>query len=372
MPSQNNNLYAVILAGGSGTRFWPLSRQSKPKQFLQMTGEGTLFQQTLARIKDTVPPRNTLIVANTNDLLEIKNQIVSFQIPSSNILLEPEGKNTAPAICWAAFRISLLHPDAVMAVLPSDHLVSHPKVFLKVFDKAVRLAREDYLVTLGIVPTRPETGYGYLETAKIATAKSAKKSKDRRKSLRSLRSFGAFSVARFIEKPGPVKAKRLFKSGRHLWNSGMFFWKVSTVLEEFRAHLPKVHDLFEKNHNTTSVSGIWPRMPNISIDYGILEKSKRVAAVAAHAIGWSDLGSWEALAEISKKDRNGNAFTGDVLSVDCRNSYVRGSGKLVAAIGLDNIVIVDTPDVFLVCRKDQSQRVREIVEKLKEHNRYEY
>lgn len=352
----NSNLYAVILAGGSGTRFWPLSRHNRPKQFLKIAGEGTLFQQTLARIKDRVPPRNILIAANKNDLLEIKDQIASSQIPLSNILLEPEGKNTAPAICWAAFRINLLHPDAVMAVLPSDHLIANPKAFLKVFDKAARLAREDYLVTLGIVPTRPETGYGYLETAKP----------------RSLRSFGAFAVARFIEKPGPVKAKRLFKSGRHLWNSGMFFWKVSTVLEEFRRHLPEVHGLFEKNHHTTSVSAIWPRMPNISIDYGVLEKSKRVAAVAAHAIGWSDLGSWEALAEVSKKDKNGNVFTGDVVSIDCRDSCVRGNDKLVAVIGLDNIVVVDTPDALLVCRKDRSQRVREIVAELKKRTRYEY
>lgn len=349
----HKNLYAVILAGGAGTRFWPLSRESNPKQFLNITGNGTLLQETLARIRPKVSGSHVFVVANAAYGKIVKRQVAPFRIPKANILLEPEGKNTAPAVCWAAAQIQNINPRAVMAVLPSDHLILKREKFLKILGEAVRLAEDNYLVTLGVVPARPETGYGYLKTVKV-----------RVKGKQILR------VEKFTEKPSLSKARRFVRQGNYLWNSGMFVWKSSVILGEFRRHLPEVYNMLVGT-GRDYIKKVWPRLPAVSVDYGILEKAGNVAAVPASGIGWSDLGSWESLAEALAKDKGGNIFKGNIVPVNCKNTLVWGHKKMIAPVGLDNMVIIDTPDALLVCRKDLSQEVREVVSILRKNNRSE-
>lgn len=338
-----SNLHAVILAGGSGTRFWPVSRQNRPKQFLTLVGKESLLRQTIRRVAPKVLAENVWIVANRRYQKEIKRHTSGLGIRASQILLEPKGKNTAPAIGWAAARIHARDPRAVMAVLPSDHLIQNARAFLNALDKALRLARQDQLVTFGIVPTRAETGYGYLKTK---------------------RSGNVLWVERFVEKPDLAKAKQFVKSGAYLWNSGMFVWKTETILEAFRKYLPSVYAA------RGNMLKAWPNLPAISIDYGVLERADNVAAVAAD-IGWSDLGSWESLAEILPKDKSGNSLKGNVTMLDCRNSFVWADKRLVATVGIHDLVIIDTPDALLVCPKHLSQEVKKLIEIFKKKQRRE-
>ena len=340
----NKNLHAVILAGGSGTRFWPVSRQNRPKQFLTLVGKESRLRRTIRRVAPKVLAENVWIVANRRYQKEIKRHTSGLGVRASQILWEPKGKNTAPAIGWAAERIHARDPRAVMVVLPSDHLIQNARAFLNALDKAVRLARQDQLVTFGIVPTRPETGYGYLKTKKAG---------------------GILRVERFIEKPDLARAKQFVKNGAYLWNSGMFVWKTETILEAFRKYLPSVYaSLREPIGARGNMLKAWPKLPAISIDYGILEKAKNVAAIAAD-IGWSDLGSWESLAEILPKDKTGNSLKGNVTALDCRNTLVWANERLVAAVGVQDMIVIDTPDALLVCPKHRSQDVKKLVEMLK-------
>ncbi len=350
--NRNKNFYAVILAGGSGTRFWPKSRTARPKQFLDMTGQGSLFRQTVKRISSAVQRDHIFVVTNQRYRRLVREQAGARRIPPANILLEPAAKNTAPAICWAASRIYRKNPRAVMAVLPSDHLIGNNSLFLKALQKAAGLAGRDYLVTFGIPPTRPETGYGYLQTRTVPEGKS-----------RILR------VRRFIEKPSLDKAKRFVRSKNYFWNSGMFVWKAEVILRAFQEHQPVIFNLIGQNASQAVINKIWTKLPSVSVDYGILEKAGNVAAVAARNIGWSDLGSWEALTEVLPKDRLGNTIRGDVIAAGCRDMAVFGADRLVAVIGLEEVVVVDSPDALLVCRRDKSQKVREVVGVLQEIDR---
>ncbi len=350
----NKNIYAVILAGGSGTRFWPLSRQRLPKQFLNILPGGSLFQQTLKRLQPLIPARNILVVTNAHYKSLVLSQSAFYRIPSKNILLEPSGKNTAPAIGWAASRIYSQDKNALMVVLPSDHLILNTKAFLKKLTEACRLAESGNLVTFGIVPTRPETGYGYLRTIPARQGRQS-----------------VLKVAQFVEKPPLPKAQAYLRKGNYLWNSGMFVWKVAVIREEMKNYLPDIFLLFIKNNHQAWANKIWSDLPSISIDYGILEKSLHVAAVAASDIGWSDVGSWEALTTVLAKDTFGNILRGDVVNVGSENTYVRADKKLVAAVGLKDIVIVDTPDALLVCRTADSQKVKDVTSWLKEKKRKE-
>ncbi len=350
--SIDKNLYAIILAGGSGTRFWPLSRASYPKQFLAIAGKETLLQQTVGRVRSLVAGENIFIVTNAAHRREVGRQLARFKVPRPNILLEPQGKNTAPAICWAAARIHQVNPNAVLAVLPSDHLIQNPNAFLKILEKAVALARREYLVTLGIVPTRPETGYGYLKTVKMK--------KD-----------GILNVARFTEKPDLATARRFVKSKDYFWNSGMFIWRADVILDEFKKYLPEIYKSVAADPRPARIQKVWKSLPSISVDYGILEKSSRVVAVAAAGVGWSDLGSWESLFEVLPKDAHGNSLQGDVLALDCRNTFVRAEKRLVATVGLEGIVVIDTPDALLVCPGALSQKVKDVAAVLKARRRPE-
>lgn len=344
---KKNNLYAVILAGGSGTRFWPLSRESRPKQYLNIVGDETLFQKSILRVKSRIDPKNIFIVSSLSQKKLLFEQASQFKIPKENFLLEPIGRNTAPAICWAAAKIHKLDPNAVMAVFPSDHLITEQKRFLDVLDKAVKLANDGYLVTLGITPTRPETGYGYLKTNNVkAKGKNILKVK-------------------FKEKPSIAMAKKYVLDKSYFWNSGMFIWKSEVILNEFDVHLPEIRKKICNSNTQSKINRIYKTLTGISIDYGILEKAKNVVAVEAKNIGWSDLGSWESLIDVLQKNNRSNLIKGEVIGIDCQNSFIMGDHKPIAAIGLDNIIIVDTPDALLVCQKHMSQRVREIVSTLK-------
>jgi len=349
---KKSDIYAVILAGGSGTRFWPLSRTQKPKQFLSLLGKDSLFQKAVKRASKSVVPKNIIVITNKQYARIVGSQLSGLKVPKSNILLEPEGKNTAPAICWAAFCIQKRNKNALMIVLPSDHLILNQKAFGQTIKRALVLAEKDYLVTLGIKPTRPETGYGYIKSKKKKLGVSS-----------------GYEVEKFIEKPNLKKAKSFFKQKLYSWNSGMFVWKNEVILKEFQKRLPKAYKAFCGTKNINAPEAIWKRLPSISIDYGIMEKAKKVAVIPTKSLGWSDLGSWESLKKILKKDRKGNIIKGDVLNLSAQNSLVWSQKRFVAVEGIENIIVVDTDDALLVCKADNSQKVRSIVESLKKKNR---
>lgn len=341
------NLYAVILAGGLGTRFWPLSRQDQPKQFLKIVHEHSLFQMTLMRLAPRVRPENVVVVTNKKYGRVVKAQARDVGLKLQHVLLETSGKNTAPAICWAASMIHQLNAQAIMAVFPADHLILHEKKFIQVLDRAVALAKHQHLVTVGLRPTRPETGYGYLKTVQ-------------RKDGRGQTLF----VDQFTEKPALVKAKRFIKNKAYLWNSGMFVWQTDAILKSFSTHLPFMLKLFNKYPGKPLVTHDWNRLKGISIDYGILEKSDHVVAVLAEDIGWSDLGSWESLYDALEKNAQANVIRGEVAATDTTQSLIYGGQRLIGVIGLKDVVVVDTPDALLVCRKQDSQGIKNLVEYL--------
>jgi len=346
-------LYALILAGGKGERFWPLSRQLEPKQFLKVSQDKTLIQNTVSRIKKIVPSKRIYIVTNSTYTFEIQKQLSKFNIPKENIFLEPDGKNTAPAIGWVAAHLNKIDPESIMMVLPSDHLILRNNKFIDALNQAVKLAREDFLVTLGTAPKYPSTGYGYIKIKKRIRNKK----------------FG-FYVERFTEKPDKNKAIRFLRDKRYYWNNGIFVWKTKVILEEIDKYLPLLYKRLLQINNR-NLKRIWKQIPSLSVDYGILEKSKRVTMVPTD-MGWADLGSWKALDDVLKKDKNGNIFNADFLDIGSKNITVWAKNKLVASIGLDSLVIVDTPDALLVCRKDDAEKVKQIVNLLKKKKRQEY
>ncbi len=348
------HVYVVILGGGVGTRFWPLSRQSLPKQFLKIFGEETLFEKTIKRVLPLINPVNIFVVANKKHAPLLRQQIRRFRIPSRNILLEPEPRNTAPSIGWTASVIHKKDPEAIMVVLPADHIIKNVKQFHAYLKKAIYLAQKGFLVTFGIVPTRPERGYGYLKCERV-----------------KIKGETVTVVRRFIEKPSQPKAEKFFKEGGYLWNSGMFIWKTSTILEEFRRSLPKIYKTFQKQCTCSYVWQSWFKLPKISIDYGIMEKAKTVVTVPALNLGWSDVGSWEALYHLLRPGKKANVCQGDVILSNSSKTLIWGGQRLIAAMGLENLVIIDTPDALLVCRLDFSQDVRDIVSFLQEQKRKE-
>ncbi|MBF0479704.1 MAG: mannose-1-phosphate guanylyltransferase [Candidatus Omnitrophica bacterium] len=350
----NSNVYAVILAGGSGTRFWPKSRASKPKQFLDVTGQGTFLDMTIRRILPLVPKANIWVVTNSKHKGLVADSLRKNGVPSGQILVEPCGKNTAPAIGWAAEVINRQNPDAVMCVLPSDHLMTNEENFLVSAAHSVSLAEQNFLVAMGVKPTRPETGYGYLKVKPV-----------------KLPAGIMLKVEKFIEKPDMKIAEQFVRQENYLWNGGMFSWKTSVILAEFKKYQPAMFKILKDLKSAAKASTWWNKMTAISIDYAILEKSDCVAAVESSGMGWSDLGSWQALSEVLPADDKGNIFNGEVVSVDAKNSFVWADKRLIALVGLDNVVVVDTPDALLICDKSQSQKVKAVVEQLKQNKKYQ-
>ena len=349
---------AVIMAGGRGERFWPKSRTSCPKQFLSLTDDGeTMIQKTVSRISSLVAAEDVFIVTNKMYLNLVNEQLPD--IPAENIIAEPAARNTAPCIGLAAEIIRKKYSeDTVMLVLPSDHLIKSNSIFIGTLKQAVKAAEHgENLVTIGITPAYPEAGYGYINF-------SVKETEN-----------GVYNVVRFVEKPDTEKAKEYVNSGEYLWNSGMFVWKTSSILANIQKHLPDIYSGLEKitkdlgtdNFNET-LEREFPMLRSESIDFGIMEKAENIYTIPGN-FGWDDVGSWLALERINHTNEYGNMITGDVVSVNTRNTTILGGKKLIATIGLENIVVVDTDDALLICSKNSTQDVKKVIENLKICNR---
>jgi mannose-1-phosphate guanylyltransferase/mannose-6-phosphate isomerase len=359
-------VYPVIMAGGSGTRFWPLSRQLFPKQLLKIIGDETLIQQTMRRVVKGAPPERVMISTNPAQAESIKVQLSEWKDAlRDNFVLEPEGRNTAPAIALVALELLRRDPDAVMLVVPADHIVKGQKEFDAAVALAAELALQGLLVTFGIKPIRAETGYGYVKPdGKTVLGKRAK--------------LKGYRVGRFIEKPNAVKAAQYLKAGDYYWNSGMFVWRAGTILEEIRRHQPAlargieyIGRLIDEHAGRTVIDEEYRRLPSISIDMGVMEKSEKAAMVPV-AFKWSDVGSWGSLDEVAVKDKAGNVVVGRVVDLDSQRSVVYGDRRVVATIGLRDMVVVDTPDATLVCPKSRAQDVKRIVDILKQQGAPEH
>lgn len=354
----NKNHYCVIMAGGIGSRFWPLSKISKPKQFLDILGTGrTLLQATYDRFREIILHENIIIVTNA-----YYKDFVFEQIPGldpSQVLLEPMRKNTAPCIAYANYKIKMVNPDAVIVVSPADHLILKQDVFIGEIKKALEIASsEKALLTLGIKPNRPETGYGYIQAA---TKEIAGKPGNLRR------------VKTFTEKPDIDLARVFFESGEFFWNSGIFIWSLNTIMDAFLQYLPDIDTLFASGletygtpDETELITGIYATCKNISVDYGIMEKAEDVYVLYSD-FGWSDLGSWGSLYEHSSTDSNSNMISGNSLfAYDVRNSIINmPNDKIVVLQGLDGYIVVDSGNVLLVCRKEEEQRIKQFVNDVK-------
>jgi mannose-1-phosphate guanylyltransferase len=355
------NLYVVILAGGGGTRLWPLSRQRRPKHLQQLCGDDCLIVQTQERVAPIVDAQRILVVTVAEQADIIRGVLPA--LPADNVVIEPMGRNTAPCLGLMAMIIHRKDPDAIMAALPADHAVRDAPAFREALLTAADAAGEGHLVTLGIRPAAPETGFGYIERGSL---------------LGLRRGHSVYRVARFTEKPDQKTAEAFLASGRFFWNSGMFVWKVSALLAEIKRLLPDVHAGLEELAPAlgTAMQGdalarVWPGLPSISIDYGVMERAQDVVVVPAD-IGWSDVGSWNAVHGIGDGDENGNVTEGEGELLDCHNTYVRTAGRLVAAIGLEDMIVVDSGDALLVCPKSRAQDVKRLVELLQREGKTKY
>ena len=359
-------VYPVIMAGGSGTRFWPLSRQLFPKQLLKIIGDETLIQQTMRRVVTVAPPERVMISTNPPQAESIRVQLSGWKDAlKDNFVLEPEGRNTAPAIALVALELVRRDPDAVMLVVPADHIVKGQKEFDAAVALAAELAEQGLLVTFGIKPIRPETGYGYIKP-------------DRKRVLGKRGTLKGYRVGRFVEKPDAVKAAQYLKAGDYYWNSGMFVWRAATILEEIRRHQPAlargidhIGRLMEQKAARTAIDDQYRGLPSISIDSGVMEKSDKAAMVPV-GFKWSDVGSWGSLDEVAAKDKAGNVVSGRVVDIGSQRSVVFGDRRVVATIGLTDMVVVDTPDATLVCPKSRAQDVKRIVDILKQQRAPEH
>lgn len=352
---------AVIMAGGGGTRFWPLSRQTRPKQLLSITSDKVLINETIDHYESVINREDTFIVTN-RDQIELMSDLVYPEVNRSNILSEPMGKNTAPCILYAALVLKKLYGDALMAVLPSDHyiadLIEYRRILNLAFDTAESLGK---MVTIGLWPTYPATGFGYIRFSED--------------------SFGDDNSAvhylqRFVEKPEILRAKEYVQSGRYLWNSGMFVWKVSVIIEAFQTYMPElfekmnsIYDKLRTNEEQQALEKLYPLLSSESIDYGIMEYAEDVLVIPAE-FGWNDIGSWDALCDIAAMDDDENIIRADHLGIDTKGCIINSTEKrLIATVGLENLIIVDTGDTLLVCHKDRAQDVKKVVEELKRKNR---
>jgi mannose-1-phosphate guanylyltransferase / mannose-6-phosphate isomerase len=362
----NPTVYPVIMAGGSGTRFWPLSRQLFPKQLLKIIGDETLIQQTMRRVVTGAPPERVMISTNPPQAESIRVQLSEWKDAlKDNFILEPEARNTAPAIALVALELLRRDPDAVMLVVPADHIVKGQKDFDAAVALAAELALQGLLVTFGIKPIRPETGYGYIRP-------------DVRTLLGKRGKLKGYRVGRFVEKPNAVKAAQYLRAGDYYWNSGMFVWRAATILEEIRRHqsalargIEQIGRLIEEDAGRAAIDEEYRRLPSISIDTGVMEKSDKAAMVPV-VFKWSDVGSWGSLDEVAAKDKAGNVVGGRVIDIDSRRSVVYGDRRVVATIGLNDMVVVDTPDATLVCPKSRAQDVKRIVDILKQQGAPEH
>src|SRR5579863_696074 len=359
-------VHAVILAGGRGTRFWPRSRTRTPKQLLNIVGKQTMLEQTVARLRPLIPAERIWTVTNAEQAAAVRQQLPAAA--RRRVLTEPIGRNTAAAIGLAALHVRhAAGGDALLAVLPADHYIAQPDRYRQIVRAALDVAHElGNMVVLGIPPTRPDTGFGYIE---------------RMGENLHAEGFPVFAVRRFTEKPALQVAKEYFGSGRFHWNAGMFFWRVSTFLENLQRHLPKTYAALEslaehigKRTYERTLRAIYPKLENISVDYAILETATRaegpprVFEIPAD-VGWSDIGSWAAVYELLANRLGANIFAGDGHAIDAEGNFLWSPSKFVAAIGVHDLVVVETPDALLICPRDRAQDVGKIVKKLEDEQR---
>lgn len=356
------NIYTLIMAGGSGTRFWPRSKTQKPKQYLNIFGESSLLQDTIERFATFTEKENIYIVSSANQAKVLEEQ--TPMLPKQNLIYEPIGRNTLPCIGLAAMYAERENPDGIMVVSPSDHLITNNQLFEETVLAAVKIADErNGIVTIGITPSYPATGYGYVETKEDITGDEK---------------IAQFKVERFVEKPDEKTASEYLKQGGFYWNSGLFVFKVSVFLEavekfapELYADLRKIQADFGNPTYEETLDTIYRAVKGISVDYGIMEHADNIFLVEGN-FDWNDLGSWESVYLTDEKDENGNAGAGEALLVDTKNSYVYSDEKLIAVVGLEDVIVVQDGNTTLVCKRDKAEDVKKIVEQLKAEKKDKY
>ena len=353
-----SHLYAIILAGGSGTRLWPRSRKLNPKQLLDLVSTRTMLQETYDRIAPFVPPANAFVITNREYVAQVQEQLPD--VPPSQIIGEPEGRGTAPPVALTALMLRERDPDAVMLVLPADHVIQKLETYQEVLKTSAVLANQGYLVTMGVTPLYPETGYGYIEASEA---------------LPVVHGHTPFLVHRFREKPNLETAQEFLERGNFYWNSGIFAWRGDKILQEFAHHMPRMlaqlEQLVRAGFDAPTFGADRHALENETIDYGIMERAAPVAVIPLDA-GWSDVGSWSALYALMKHDHNQNAIHGNHIGVNTRTSLIYSSGRLIATIGLEDMIVVDTEDALLICPQDRAQDVKKIVDELKHRKATEY
>ena len=349
--------YGVIMAGGGGTRFWPMSRHEVPKQLLNLSGKDLMVNETVDRVATLCDKSDIFIVTNVDQVPGME-KATAGRIKPDHILSEPSARNTAACIGYAALEIMKKYGDGVMCIFPSDHYIKNEAAFTATLKDAISVAEEGSLVTLGITPTYPCTGYGYIRFDKSETTLAKK-------------------VVEFKEKPDLATAEQYVASGEYSWNSGMFVWKASVILAEFEKLLPEVYaclmkigDAMRTDAEKAVINEVYPTIPSISIDYGIMEKSDKVKVISAE-MGWNDVGAWDNLGVLHDADENGNVFAGDTLAIDTKNCITYSKKRLITTVGVKNLIIVETDDAIMVVDKDRAQDVKLIVEELKKQGRTE-
>ncbi len=359
------NVFAVIMAGGVGARFWPRSREKTPKQLLEIVGPGTMIQNTVERLEGFVDGKQIFIVTNKSQKALVIKQLSN--VPPQNVLVEPVSRNTAPCIGLAALFIQRLDPRAVVLALPADHIITDVEEYQRVLRLAIEVAEDSgHPVTMGIQPAWPETGYGYIQYVDEDDGKNKYFSRS------------VYRAKTFAEKPNLETAEKFLASGDFLWNSGMFVWRVDVILHEIKTHLPELYEGLMKldgvlgtDKFASTLELVYGLVRGISIDYGVMEKAQNVLVIKGE-FGWSDVGSWDEVYRIAKKDGKGNFVSGKVILRDTSNSLVYSEDTLVTTIGLDDIIVISTEDAVLICRKGKSQEVKEIVDQLKRRQMNEY
>jgi len=362
----NDHYFAVILAGGGGTRLWPLSRKDKPKQMLKLDGERTLFEVAVDRLLGLFPADRIMVVTSEPQAQTFQTELP--EIPVENYVIEPSGRDTAAAIGLAAVALKKRDPQAVMAVVTADHYIEREGRFLHVLRAAGQVAEEGYLVTLGIQPTFPSTGFGYIQQGSY---------------LGTYENIVVFKAGSFKEKPDARKAIEFLEAEDHSWNSGMFIWQVEKVLAEIQRQMPQLNKALEKISAAWGrpeyrdvINKVWSKLDKVSIDFGVMEGAQNVAVIPARGLGWSDVGSWNAVYEVLPKTAEGNVINcTDHISADTSNSLVFANGesdRLIVTLGISDMVIVDTKDVLMVCDKSYAQKVRDVVNQLNEKGKKNY